>query len=86
MKEVLSVGGGVLHPLARGLFGGVRGLLLLQRTDSRALKLSSCNSQALKLHVDLSSLSRDQTHIFCIGTWILNHWITREVLVSIFKD
>ena len=71
---------------AYGLFDGVRGLLLLQSMDSRALKLSSCSSQALKLHVDLSSLSRDRTHISCIGRWILNHWITREVLVSIFKD
>ena len=58
---------------------------LLLSTDSTALKLSSCSSQALKLYVDLSSLRRDWTHISCIGRWILNHWITREVLVSIFK-
>ena len=28
---------------------------------------------------DLSSLTRDQSCIPCIGRWILHHWITREV-------
>ena len=28
---------------------------------------------------DLSSLTRDWTHVPCIGRWILNHWTTREV-------
>ena len=28
---------------------------------------------------DLSSLTRDQTHILCIASWILNHWTTRQV-------
>ena len=28
---------------------------------------------------DLSSPTRDQTCIPCIGRWILNHWTTREV-------
>ena len=28
---------------------------------------------------DLCSLTRDQTHIFCIGRRIPNHWITRKV-------
>ena len=28
---------------------------------------------------DLSSLTRDQTHIPCIGRWIPNHWTTRLV-------
>ena len=27
---------------------------------------------------DLSSLIRDQTHVSCIGRWILYHWTTRE--------
>jgi len=27
-----------------------------------------------------SSQTRDRTHVLCIGRWILNHWITREVL------
>ena len=29
-------------------------------------------------HVGFSQI-RDQTHVPCIGRWILNHWITREV-------
>ena len=28
---------------------------------------------------DLSSLTRDRTHVPCIGRRILNHWTTREV-------
>ena len=28
---------------------------------------------------DLSSSTRDQTHIPCIRRWVLNHWTTREV-------
>ena len=27
-----------------------------------------------------SSQTRDQTSVFCIARWILNHWTTREVL------
>ena len=30
---------------------------------------------------DLSSPTRDQIHVHCIGRWILNHWTTREVLM-----
>ena len=29
---------------------------------------------------DLSSPTRDGTHVPCIGRWSLNHWATREVL------
>ena len=29
---------------------------------------------------DLSSPTRDQTRIPCIGRWILTHWTAREVL------
>ena len=29
---------------------------------------------------DLSSLTRDQTHILCIARWILNYWTARRVL------
>ena len=29
---------------------------------------------------DLSSWTRDQTHILCIKRWILNHWTTKESL------
>ena len=28
---------------------------------------------------DLSSPTRDQTHILCIARWILNYWTTRKV-------
>ena len=33
---------------------------------------------------DFNSLTRDQTHITCIGKQILNHWTTREVLWRLF--
>ena len=29
-------------------------------------------------------LDRDQTHVLCIGKWILYHWTTREVQLLIF--
>ena len=31
------------------------------------------------------SLTRDQTHVLCIGRWILNQWTTREILSWIFS-
>ena len=34
---------------------------------------------------DLSSPTRDQTHVPCISRWILNHWTTREVCLFIFN-
>ena len=34
-------------------------------------------------HVETSQ-TRDQTHVPCIGRWILNHWSTREALWSSF--
>ena len=34
---------------------------------------------------DLSSPTRDQTHVPCISRWILNHWTTREVRLFIFN-
>ena len=35
---------------------------------------------------DLSSPNRDQIHIPCIGTWILNHQTSREVpRLTLFK-
>ena len=33
---------------------------------------------------DLSSLTRDQTHMPCIGNTRLNHWTIREVVRTIF--
>ena len=35
---------------------------------------------------DLSSLTRDQTHVLYIGRQILNHWTTREVPSSSFNN
>ena len=32
---------------------------------------------------DLSSPTRDQTHIPCIGGQIINHWTTREAPASL---
>ena len=45
---------------------------------SKVWRLSSCSMW------DLSSLSRDWTHVPCIARQILNHWITREVLGTMF--
>ena len=44
-------------------------------------ELPSCGAQAQLLCSmwDLSSLTRDGTHIPCIARWILNHWTPREV-------
>ena len=55
-------------------------------------RLSSCSSWALELGLSSwndwvtplrlvgSSQTRDTTRVPCIGRWILNHWIPREVL------
>ena len=41
----------------------------------------------LSMHVwDLSSLTRDQTHVPYTGRQILNHWNTREILQSFFHE
>ena len=54
-------------------------LLLLWRMGSRVLGLQWLQHVGLVTlrHVG-SSLSRDQTHVPCIGRWILNHWTTKE--------
>ena len=40
-----------------------------------------CDAQAwLPLNLwNLSSPTRDQTHIPCVARWVLNHWTSREV-------
>ena len=39
-----------------------------------------CTSAQLPFSMwDLSSLTRDQTHVPCIGRYILDHWLSREV-------
>ena len=51
---------------------------------------SSCSMWAQLLGMwNLTSLTRDQTQVTCIGRQILNHWTTREVpplLFSSFQD
>ena len=46
----------------------------------------SRNAQANLPHSiwDLSSLTRDETHVPCVGRWILSHWTTREVPLPSF--
>ena len=34
---------------------------------------------------DLSSPTRNQTQVPCIGRWILNHWTTREIPLPVFE-
>ena len=52
---------------------------------ARGLQLCFAGLVALQ-HMNLSSPTRDQTHIPCIGRRILNHWSSREVLcLSCFK-
>ena len=58
--------------------------------------LSSCDSGGLsswggwvslpQRMWDLSFLTRDGTHVHCLGSWILNHWTTREVSQKIFME
>ena len=61
----------------------VMGDLSLWHVDSlfAVQGLSSCSTQAELLCgiSDLSSLTRDRTHVLCIVRQILNHWTVREV-------
>ena len=65
------------------------GLQELQLTGSvvATRRLSICGLWASLLwHVE-SFQTRDQTHVLCIGSWILFHCTTREVLtVSLTKS
>ena len=42
-----------------------------------------CTGLVTPWHV-ASSQTRDQTPVPCIGRWLLYHWMTREVLASVF--
>ena len=55
-------------------------LLSLWSTGSRHVGISNWGSWAFG---DLSSWTRVQTHIPCIGRQVLNHWTTRKVLSCI---
>ena len=57
-------------------------LLLWWNKGSRASEPSSCDAWA-ELHV-VSSQTKDQTHVPCIGRQIINHWTTREVSGSLW--
>ena len=68
--------------------------LLLWSTGYRVLRLSSCGIRSLVAPYevqlprnmwDLSSQTRDQTCVLCIGRQILNHWTIKEVLILIFE-
>ena len=52
----------------------------LRRSQRTGLKLWNAGRVAPQ-HVE--SWTRDQTHVPCIGTWILIHCATREVQTSI---
>ena len=62
--------------------------VLLWSTGSRCVGFSSCSTWAqwlwltglVALRNMGSSWTRDQTHVPCIGRWILNHCATREVI------
>ena len=64
-----------------------------QASVSAVLGLSNCGSGAQQFwHTSLlalryveSSQTRDHTGVPCTGSWILNHWTTREVLEVSFS-
>ena len=58
----------------------LRWLLLLQSMGPRVCGLQQLRHMVLfaPWHEE-SSRARDQTHVPCIGRWILNHWTTVEV-------
>ena len=70
-----------------GLSLVVTGRLLYGRhIDSRALGLSGCSARAQlpRGKWDPGSPTRDQTHIPCIGSRVLNRWTTSEIPTSLF--
>ena len=66
------------------------GDLSFQHVDSlfAVQGLSSYSTQAELLcgMWDLSSLTRDRTHVLCIARQILNHWTDREVPESLLEN
>ena len=75
--------GSSLVAVCRLLIGG---LFLLWSTGSRACRLQSlwCAALVVLQHVR-SFWTRDQTHVPCLGRWILNHWATRAVKLFSFE-
>ena len=68
---------------ALGVWASVLVARGLSSCSSRALerRLRSCGARAYLLcgMWDLPGSSRDQTHVPCIGRWVLHHCATREV-------
>ena len=60
---------------------GVQATLVAACRLQSVCRLSSCRTWAEMPHGmwDISSPTRDQTHVPCIGRWMLNYWTTREV-------
>ena len=48
------------------------------------LSVAACTLSYSVACGNLSSLTRDQTHLPCTAGWILNHWTTREVPILHF--
>ena len=74
--------------VSRGLlFAVVRGFSCCRAWALRPSGFGSCNTRSQQLqhmglvtlrHVE-SSHTRSQTHVSCIGRWVLDHWITRKI-------
>ena len=63
-------------------------LLLLQSMGSRAQVQQFRRVGLVALQHVGSSGTRDQTHVPCVGMWILNHWTTlvRDAAHNCFKS
>ena len=64
-----------------------RWFLLLRSTGlgARGLQQLWPPSLAAPWHMGFSQI-RDQTHVSCIGRWILYHWATRQALFYVFFE
>ena len=80
--SLVAVSGGYSLVVVSWLLIVVASLVEHRLYSARALAVVVHGLVALK-HVECP-LTRDQTHILCIGWWILNYWPTRKVLVSPF--
>ena len=72
----------------QGLLAVVRALLMLWCAGSKTQGLKGCGMRALfsRSVWDLSSLTRDRTHIPCIGRQSLNHWTTGKFQYFLFMS
>ena len=66
--------------VARGIFGfGAWTLVVAHGLQMRSLTGRSTCAYLFHSRWDLSSPTRDPTHIACFAQWILIYWATREV-------